>query len=287
MAQPPTRAMRQARRDLFRRFSAIRDLPMLMDLPAELRDIIFTFALAEQEPIIAYCEQRTVRRLRGSFHDLGQGYHQTELARECRPQPPLPPLALMKEEVSCNAFPIYLRENVFHFFIDDRSIGEVGAWKSAMEQAIHFYWKQPGNLDMNIWKHLTIRLEFRLMGRDSSHRVATIEYSLSKDSRRIDLRFGAALEAECTCWILDTLDDVFYDCDDRYVLGRFAEYAERLLVNVWKEFERTRVPSRVCTTCGKEHYETVQLLKTLARLRENVDILDDPEICSNALPTSL
>ncbi|KAK5737231.1 hypothetical protein LTR17_006843 [Elasticomyces elasticus] len=287
MAQPPTRAMRQARRDVFRRFSAIRDMPMLMDLPAELRDMIFTFALAEQEPIIAYCEQRTVPRLRVKFHDFGQGYHYTEIVRECRPQPPLPPLALMKEEVSCNAFPIYLRENVFHFFIDDRSIGEVGAWKSAMERALHLHWEQPGNLEMNIWKHLTIRLEFRIMGRVSSPRVATIECSLAKDSRRINLRFGGALEAECTCWILDALDDVFYDCDDRYVLERFAEFAERLLKNVWKDFERTQVPSRVCTTCGKEHYETVQLLKTLARLRENVDILDDPESRSNALPTSL
>ncbi|KAK4890859.1 hypothetical protein LTR27_010432 [Elasticomyces elasticus] len=273
MAQPPTNAMRQARRDVFRRFSAIRDMPMLMDLPAELRDMIFTFALAEQELIIAHCEQRTVPRLRLKFHDFGQGYHYTEIVRECRPQPPLPPLALMKEEVSCNAFPIYLRENVFHFFIDDRSIDEVGAWKSAMEQAVHRHWEQPGNLDMNIWKHLTIRLEFKVMGRDSSHLVATIEYSLSKDSRRIDLRFGRALETECTCWVLDALDDVFYDCDDRCVLVRFAEFAELLLKNVWKEFERTRVPSR--------------LLKTLARLSENVDILNDPESQSNALPTSL
>ncbi|KAK5721217.1 hypothetical protein LTR17_014778 [Elasticomyces elasticus] len=151
-------------------------MPMLMDLPAELRDMIFTFALGQPEPIVAYVEQRTVTRRHPDrpWYALGQGPHRTEISWQIRPQPFLPPLALMKEEVSRDAFPIYLRENTFHFFLDGFSIGEVGGWKSAMERALD--WEgRPGPWTIDIWKHLNVKLEFTMIARCGTTRPATIE----------------------------------------------------------------------------------------------------------------
>ncbi|KAK4919099.1 hypothetical protein LTR49_013270 [Elasticomyces elasticus] len=271
MAQPPTQAVRQAHRNLLKPVFATRDMPMLMDLPVELRDMIFTFALRQPEPIVAYVEQRTVPQ------------RHPDRPWQFRPQPFLPPLALMKEEVSRDAFPIYLCENTFHFFLDGFGIDEVGGWKTAMERALH--WEgRPRPWTIDIWKHLNIKLEFTIIARSGSTLPATIECSLAKDPRRVDLRFGGALESECTCWVLDGLDDLFRDCEEESIVETFAGFAERLLKDVWNDFKRMQVSSRTCLTCGnKEHYETVKLLVTLARLREDADMSDDPEAYSNAL----
>ncbi|KAK5727874.1 hypothetical protein LTR17_012417 [Elasticomyces elasticus] len=220
-----------------------KDTPCLMGLPPELREMIWTFAVLEPHPIMAYVRWQTVPSSQKTSYKWYQDRGITA-AREMKAVPELPPLAFVAKGIGREVMPIFF-SNTFLFSIDRRNVGEVGTgWIP---------------LDSNI----TIRVEFGV----PRSRIATIEYTMRhlNGHERFRAKLDGQLTDECRCWLADAskaLDEeslVLHgdveSYDKRWGMGELTGIVERRIRDVWSIRKRNGV-SATCSTCGNTQYQS-------------------------------
>ncbi|KAK5702805.1 hypothetical protein LTR97_003751 [Elasticomyces elasticus] len=240
-----------------------RDTPCLMGLPPELREMIWTFAVLEPYPIIAYVKWQTVP---SSQRIEWQWYKERGIttARQMKTVPELPPLAFVAKSVAREVIPIFL-SNTFLFSIDQHNAGEVGDWVYNVYDKLAVCTGDEEESCTNMNSNITIRIEFGV----PRSRIATIEYTMrSADGHeRFRLKIDGHLTEECRCWLADARktideesvvlrDDVEYH-DGRWGMGELTGIIERRIRHVWSIRERN-CASATCSTCGKTQYASVK-----------------------------
>ncbi|KAK5732126.1 hypothetical protein LTR17_010834 [Elasticomyces elasticus] len=231
-----------------------KDAPCLMGLPPEIRELIWSYALIEPEPILAYVVRQTV--LSSKTH-TSEFYKKRGIStvRQRKTVPGPPPLALVGRSISREIFPIFFR-NTFMFSVDYQNVGEVAAWVTWMYDYLAVVTRLQDSwlcLDRNI----TIRIEF------TSHlfRVATIEYKISRVDgvERFRVELGGYLKESCSCWLCDVLDETqeeFVPEEDREeAISCLTQAFEKRLCDVWLKYYSLHVTAK-CADCGKTQYQS-------------------------------
>ncbi|KAK3619742.1 hypothetical protein LTR56_023827 [Elasticomyces elasticus] len=240
-----------------------RDAPCLMGLPPELREMIWSFALIEPEPIMAYVKRQTVPSSQKTSYQWYQDRGITA-AREMKAVPELPPLAFVAKSVGREVIPIFF-SNTFLFSTNHRNIGEVGDWVFDMYDKLAVYTGDDEGSWNPLDSNITIRLEFGV----PRSRVATIEYTMRCPTghERFRAKLDGHLAEECRCWLADAakaLDEESLvlrgngeSYDNRWAMGELTGIVERRIRDVWFRRKRSSL-SATCSTCGKTQYRSVE-----------------------------
>ncbi|KAK5688297.1 hypothetical protein LTS10_000275 [Elasticomyces elasticus] len=167
----------------------------LLDLPPELREMIWSLVLVEPEPIISSVERRTI-----STKDF-MSTTKLKSIRIGRPSPDLPSLAIATRSMCGEIVSIYFGRNTFLFHLDKRNPEEVSSWLHAVKNHV---WDLLDGSDFEIVdEHITIRLEFAITNSQYFDLPAWVEYSYDAKTDDFGILYGGQLQEECVCRIRD------------------------------------------------------------------------------------
>ncbi|KAK3647738.1 hypothetical protein LTR56_007967 [Elasticomyces elasticus] len=245
-----------------------------MGLPAELRELVWLEALADDEPHIAYLERRVVARPNRAPNRPGMRSISGMLNDNSVPSSP--PLLHVSKPIRREAFPIYWKSNTFAFSLCHDIPNQVGLWQSHVARTGCAHTEWPRSLPLfrtsilnDFWN---VRLEFSMFrpeesesqyppttrhhsAQDHNH-VATIEIRLADAHRRgkLDLIFGGVLAEACTCWPRAYAEGWSLAGEFHHkTIARFAKKVERQLHDVWGYSGNAKTMSQTerCEDCGR------------------------------------
>jgi len=264
--------------------------PTLMNLPAELRKIIFYYALVEPEPLIAYLARPTIKRppekclkhqpppepnplqpLMPHFARLDSGastlpvQYQRPLAttracgcnkyltstlRRLVAYPGKPALLNVSFHIRQEASPLFWRENTFIFNLDRDYHDSAHELRSPVQQ-----WISLTNIAEQTRNRYKVLLEFTMSPlRGDYHRVASIKVSRI-EGWKIALEFGGALQDECTCAFTKKANDVTDWSSGvgmmQTAVGHFAAYVQEEVYRSLTLASRLRGKTLECSSCRK------------------------------------
>ncbi|KAK3660866.1 hypothetical protein LTR56_000624 [Elasticomyces elasticus] len=175
----------------------------LLSLPAELREMIWSFVLVEPEPIISYVNRRTI--VNEDKHDP----RRLETLRVMKPIPSLPPLAYIAKQLHAEIVAAFFGSNTFVFHLNKYNPREVDSWLTAVKYHIS---ELLTDLDSAfVDGHITIRLDLQIPISAFLGRLATIEYSFNVKKDSYDIKFSGALTQECVCRLYDQIEHRYPD----------------------------------------------------------------------------
>ncbi|KAK5701139.1 hypothetical protein LTR17_022861 [Elasticomyces elasticus] len=206
----------------------------LLGLPVELREMIWRYAIVEDEPLISYIGKRVVRSRYGE--------HRAKLVRQTTLYPEPPALARVSKMIRWETMPSWYGENVFAFGADHegQDDGEVERWLKARREPMY---------------------SDAAEGPSS----AGIKIRRAVGASKLSLSFTGVLARECTCSLTTVMDDLSEDPSDvREVAAEMCEsweqeaiaaFAKRIQWNIgdWQSDDREDGDG-YCSTCEKPRY---------------------------------
>ncbi|KAK5719442.1 hypothetical protein LTR15_007966 [Elasticomyces elasticus] len=230
----------------------------LMGLPVELREIIWKYALVEEEPLISYMGER-VQRPR-------YGENRAKLVRQTIVYPEMPALACVSRDIRWETMPIWY-DNVFAFGLDHeaRGRGEVGRWlKARREPVLFFDLRQDRN--HTIHRLTKVDLEFQMYSHAAEGPAsAGISIRRAVDVSKLSLSFTGVLARECTCSLTALMDELSKDpsdlreydhemceCWEQEAISAFAKRVERNIED-WQGDHRED-GDEYCSACEKPRH---------------------------------
>ena len=157
-------------------------------LPAEIRNQIYALVVVEDEPVIAYIDEKPIRRSQDTDEKEGR------LSSKTITYPTLPEIACACRRTYQEATPVFFSKYTFIFSEKSLCTGSFMMWQSNM--TIRHYRYMTLNLRRMIVEFPVLDLAQR---RGEKH--AEIEGNLSHDGQ-IEVRFGGALPERCICNLL-------------------------------------------------------------------------------------
>ncbi|KAK5735741.1 hypothetical protein LTR17_007913 [Elasticomyces elasticus] len=231
----------------------------LMGLPAELREMIWRFALVEDEPLVSYIGER-VERPRYSEH-------RARLVRQIILFPKTPVLACVSRDILWETMPIWYCDNVFAFCLDHetRGRGEVGRWMQARQESVLFFDLQQDR-NHTIHNLSKVDLEFQMYSSAAegpSSAGIYIRSAVGVD--KLSVSFSGVLARECTCSLTALMDRLSDDpngmremdgnMSEGWEQGTITAFVKRVepYVGIWQRDDRED-GDESCSTCEKPRY---------------------------------
>ncbi|KAK5696113.1 hypothetical protein LTR97_008533 [Elasticomyces elasticus] len=177
----------------------------LLGLPVELREMIWRYALVENEPLVPYMEKCVVRSR--------DGEHRAKLVRQTTLYPKTPALARVSKMIRWETMPTWYGGNIFAFRVDhdDQDDGEVERWlKARREPVLFFDLKRDRNHTIhNLSK---VDLEFQMYS-DAAEGASSagINIRSAVGASKLSLSFTGVLARECTCSLTTVMNDLSED----------------------------------------------------------------------------
>ncbi|KAK3629546.1 hypothetical protein LTR56_017975 [Elasticomyces elasticus] len=231
----------------------------LLGLPVELREMIWRYALVENEPLVSYIGKCVVRSRYGE--------HRAKLVRRTTLYPKTPALARVSKMIRWETMPTWYGGNIFAFRVDhdDQDDGEVERWlKARREPVLFFDLKRDRNHTIhNLSK---VDLEFQMYS-DAAEgpSSAGINIRSAVGASKLSLSFTGVLARECTCSLTTVMDDLsedpsnirevaaeMYEGWEQEAIGAFAKRIEWNIGN-WQSNDRED-GNEYCSTCEKPRY---------------------------------
>ncbi|KAK5727882.1 hypothetical protein LTR17_012425 [Elasticomyces elasticus] len=225
----------------------------LLSLPAELREMIWSLAQVEPEPIISYIERRTIR---------GRDYRYPRDSNTIRIKqavPCIPPLACLARHLHEEVMAVFYGGNTFVFNLNNHNPFEVDSWIDALRmQSVDL---MDTDDDCRGWwlidHNITIRLEFAIPRPRAPDGLTAIEYSYSEREYVFKVKVSGALTEECLCRLNDQLETRDSNGDGEWdALGPMS--AATKLFEFWVTLfwlpRDTASESEICRSCEKPRY---------------------------------
>ncbi|KAK4906420.1 hypothetical protein LTR49_024442 [Elasticomyces elasticus] len=207
----------------------------LLSLPAELREMIWSFVLVEPEPIISYVERRTIR---------GRDYRYPRDSNTIRIKqavPCIPPLACVARHLHEEVMAVFYGANTFAFNLNKHNPFEVDSWIDALRmQSVDL---MDTDNDCRGWwlidHNVTIRLDY------------------SEREYVFKVKVSGALTEECLCRLNDQLETRDSNGNGEWdALGPMS--AATKLFEFWVTLfwlpRDTASESEICRSCEKPRY---------------------------------
>ncbi|KAK4950701.1 hypothetical protein LTR10_010694 [Elasticomyces elasticus] len=226
----------------------------LLGLPVELREMIWTYALVEDEPLISFIGERVERSQ--------DPEDRAKLVRQTILFPETPALACVSKEIRWETMPIWYGENVFAFGLDHdgQDVGE------ARREPVLLFFDGQRDRNQTIHNLSKVDLEFQMYSSAAegpSSAGINIRSAVGVD--KLSLSFTGVLARECTCSLTALIDGLSDDSDgmremdgdmsegwEQGTITAFAKHVEWNLVN-W-QWDDPEDSYEDCSTCKKPRY---------------------------------
>jgi len=166
----------------------------LLKLPPELRNRILAFAIVEEEPIIAYIDQRSVCRNRNADtanDGLCRALKGKRTFHEYKAMPERPSLAQVNRQLRSEALPVFYGQNVFLFSLASRLRSGIKDWYE-----VHLT-----EVALNHINHVILEFDMDLItpSKFSEHQVhGEMDIrSRSSETESLAFTYGGGLTDEC------------------------------------------------------------------------------------------
>ncbi|KAK5730543.1 hypothetical protein LTR15_000480 [Elasticomyces elasticus] len=194
----------------------------LMNLPPELRELIWSFVVVQREPVVCYMARRVVIATNARPDRMAT-------VRQFKVVPALPSLARTSRVLALSVYDC------------KRWLEKIGCHCETISNQTTF------GLDRN----MKVRLEFLMKNRQP----AAVEFTTSTNQRDFHVTFPETLEKECNCWVEEAADYARFYADretdsEEVQLSVFAGFLETVIEKVW--LPRGPATNGIeCTDCRK------------------------------------